>query len=87
MWDSHAEDMDNLRNCHSPDHPWTVYQVVNVNTESEPKVVLEDSDVLGQLVRHLLPTSAVSPPRAVPIPSDRDLLIQCCWEQCVLYSQ
>ena len=27
-------------------------------------------------MRHLLPTSAMSPPRAAPIPSDRELLIQ-----------
>ena len=76
VWESHAEDMDNLRNCHSPDRPQVVYQVVNVNTDSDPKVALEDSDVLGLLVRHLLPTSAVSPPRVAPILSDRELLIQ-----------
>ena len=51
--------------------------MVNVNMDSEPKVASEDSDVLGQLVRYLLPTSAVSPERAAPIPSDRELLIQC----------
>ena len=33
-------------------------------------------DVLGLLMRHLLPTPAVSPPRVTPMPSDRDLLIQ-----------
>ena len=76
MWESHADDTDNLRNCHSPDRPRAVYQVVNVNTDSEPKVASEDSDVLGKLLRHLLPTSAVSPPRAAPILSDCELLIQ-----------
>ena len=29
------------------------------------------------LLRHLLPTPAMSPPRATPIPSQRDQLIQC----------
>ena len=53
-----------------------VYQVVNVNMDSKPKVVSEDSDVLGLLMRHLLPTPAVSPPKATPIPSDHELLIQ-----------
>ena len=37
----------------------------------------EDQDVLGLLKRHLLPTPAVSPPKATPIPSDREQLIQC----------
>ena len=32
--------------------------------------------MLGLLMQHLLPTPAVSPPRATPIPSDRELLIQ-----------
>ena len=32
--------------------------------------------MLGLLMRHLLPTPAVSPPRVTPIPSDRDLLVQ-----------
>ena len=72
MWESHADDTDNLRNCHSPDRPRAVYQVVNVNTDSRPKVASEDSDVL----RNLWPTSPVSPPRAAPIPSDSELLIQ-----------
>ena len=31
---------------------------------------------MEQIRRHLLPTPAVSPPKATPIPSDRDLLIQ-----------
>ena len=32
--------------------------------------------MLGLLIRQLLPTPAVSPPRATPIPSDSELLIQ-----------
>ena len=71
VWESHAEDTDSWGICHSP-----VCQVVNVNTDSKPKVASEDSDVLGQLVRQLLPTPAVSPPRVTPIPSDCELLIQ-----------
>ena len=46
------------------------------STDSKSEVASEDSDVLGLLMRHLLPTPAVSPPRATPIPSDRELLIQ-----------
>ena len=32
--------------------------------------------MLGSLMQHLLPMLAVSPPRATPIPSDREQLIQ-----------
>ena len=44
--------------------------------DSQPNVASEESDVLEQIRRHLLPTLAVSPPKATPIPSDRGLLIQ-----------
>ena len=50
-----------------------IYQVVE---DSKPKVASEDSDVLEQIRRHLLQTPAVSPPKATPIPSDCELLIQ-----------
>ena len=73
MWESHAEDTDSWGGCHEPERPRAVYQVVD---DSKPKVASEDSDVLEQIRRHLLPTPAVSPPKATPIPSDRELLIQ-----------
>ena len=44
--------------------------------DSKPKVASEDSDVLERIRRHLLPTPAVSPPKATPNLSDRELLIQ-----------
>ena len=44
--------------------------------DSKPKVASEDLDVLERIRRHLLPTPAVSPLKATPIPSDRELLIQ-----------
>ena len=50
--------------------------MVDGSTDSKPEVASEDSDVLGLLMQHLLPTPAVSPPQATPIPSDRELLIQ-----------
>ena len=65
--------MDSWGGCHEPEHPRAVYQVVD---DSKPKVASEDSDVLEQIRRHLLLTSAVSPPKATPIPSDHELLIQ-----------
>ena len=47
--------------------------MVDEDTDSKQDVASEDSDVLGLLLRHLLPTLAGSPPRATPIPSDREL--------------
>ena len=43
--------------------------------EVAPDVILADQDVLNSLMWHVLPTPAVSPPRATPIPSERDQLI------------
>ena len=51
-------------------------QVIDVNKDSKPKVASEDLDVLERIMRHLLPTTAVPPPKATPFPSDRELLIQ-----------
>ena len=59
MWESHAEDTDSWGGCHEPESPWAIYQVVE---DSMPDVASEDSDVLDQIRRHLLPTPAVSPP-------------------------
>ena len=50
----------------------SVYRIDHVRTESGPEVTSEDQDRLGSLMRHLLPTPAVAPPRATPIPSDCD---------------
>ena len=46
-------------------HVW----INDVGTESGPVSYSEDQDMLGSLMRHLLPTPAVLPPRATPIPS------------------
>ena len=48
----------------------------NGQPELAPDVSSEDQDMLGSLMRHLLPTPAMSPPRATPIPSESDQLIQ-----------
>ena len=75
MWESHAEDTDRWGVRHESERPRAVYQVASVNTDSKPKVASEDLDVLGMLMRHLLPTPTVSPLKATPIPSDRELFI------------
>ena len=76
VWESHAEDTDKWGVCHESESPRALSQVARVDTDSKPRVASEDSDVLGLLMRYLLPTPAVSPPKAPPIPSDRELLIQ-----------
>ena len=70
VWESHAEDTDSCGARPSPNRP--VYQIDDVRTESGPDVSLEDQDLLGSFMQHLLPNSAVSPPRATPIPFDRE---------------
>ena len=62
----------------SLNRPLPVYRIDDVlmMTESGPDVSSEDQDMLGSLMRHLLPTPAVSPPRVTPIPSDREQLMQ-----------
>ena len=73
VWESHAEVTDSWGGGQDPEYPRAIYQVVK---DSQSPVALEESDVLDQIRRHLLPKPAVSPPKATPIPSDRDLLIQ-----------
>ena len=62
-----------LGRCPRPEYPRAIYQVVE---DSQSPVALNESDVLDQIRRQLLPTPTVSPPKATSIPSDRDLLIQ-----------
>ena len=63
--ESHAEVTDSWGGGQEPEYPRAIYQVVE---DSQPNVASEESDVLDQIRRHLLPTPAVSPPKATPIP-------------------
>ena len=74
VWESHAEATDSWGGGQDPEYPRATYQVVE---DSQLPVVLKESDVLDHIRRQLLPTPTVSPPKATPISSDRDLLIQC----------
>ena len=76
VWESHAEDTDKWGVGRRSERPWAVYKVASVDMDSKPKDASEDSDVLGLLMRHLLPTPAVSPPKATSILTDRELLLQ-----------
>ena len=73
VWESHAEVTDSWRGGQEPEYPRAIYQVVE---DSPPNVASEESDLLEQIRRHLLPTPAVSPPKATPILSDHELLMQ-----------
>ena len=77
VWESHAKDTDSWGACPSPERHRLVYRVDDIQTESKPEVSSEDQDMLGLLMRQLLPTPVVSPPRVTPIPSDCELFIQC----------
>ena len=76
VWESHAEDTSKWEVGRKSDRPRAVCQVASVDTNSRPNDVSADSDVLGELTRHLLPTPAISPPKATPIQSDYEILIQ-----------
>ena len=77
VWESHAEVTDSWGGGQKPEFPREIYQVAEDRLSN---VASEESDLLEQLKRHLLPAPAVSPPKATPIPSDYDLL-SACWEQ------
>ena len=74
VWESHAETTDSWTGGPDPEYPRAFYQVAE---DTQSPVALKESDVLDQIMRQLLTMPAVSPPKATPIPSDRDLLIQC----------
>ena len=44
--------------------------------EVEPAPPSPETETVEDIIRKLLPTPALPPPQAVPIPSDRDLLIK-----------
>ena len=76
VWESHAEDMNKWEVGRNADRPQAVYQVASVDANSRPNDASADKDVLGELMSHLLPTPAIAPPKATPIQSDYELLVQ-----------
>ena len=82
MWESHAEFVGHRGDSPTPRQPLPVYMIDdagtgNGQTGATADITPEDQELLGSLMRHLLPTPVVSPPEATPIPSEHDLLIQC----------
>ena len=81
MCGSHAEFTDRREDRPIPKRPLPFYLIDDAGMENgqpelAPELTSEDQDMLGSLMRHLLPTPAVSPPRVTPIPSECDQLQQ-----------
>ena len=73
VWESHTKATDSWGGGQDPEYPRAIYQEVE---DTQPPVSLQVSDVLDQIMRQLLLTPAVLPPKVTPIPSDRDMLVQ-----------
>ena len=73
MWESHTEAAIGWNGGSDPKSPRAIYQVTE---DSQSPVVSTESEMLDEVIRQLLPTPAVPPPKATPIPSDHELLIQ-----------
>ena len=69
VWESHTEAVNSWNGGPDPKFPQAIYQVAE---DTQPPVVSTESETLDEVMRQLLPTPAVSPPRA----SDHELLIQ-----------
>ena len=74
VWESHTEATDSWSGGPEPEYPRAIYQVAE---DTQSPVGFNVSDALDQIMGQLLPTPAVSPPKATPIPSDRYLIMQC----------
>ena len=84
MWESHTEATNSWSGGPDPEFPRAIYQVAE---DTQSPVELKESEGLDQIMRQLLPTPAVSPPKATLIPSDRERLIQRLLGQYVQSSQ
>ena len=80
VWKNHAEFVEHRGDSPTLRQPLPVSPIedtVKVQAGASVGTVPEDQDLLGALMRHLLPTPVVSPPEATPLPLECDLLIQC----------
>ena len=73
VWESHAEFVDHRGDSPTPRQPLPVYTIDdagtgNGQTGATVDITPEDQDLLGSLMRHLLPKPVVSPLEATPIP-------------------
>ena len=73
VWESHIEVTSSRQvrlDRHSP------RAVCQVTEDSQSPAVSTGSETLEEIMRRLLPKLTVPPPKAAPIPSDRELLMQ-----------
>ena len=73
VWESYTKATNSWSGGPDPEFPRAIYQVAE---DTQSPVALKESEALDEIMRQLLPTPAMSPPEATPIPSDRELLIQ-----------
>ena len=73
VWESHNEAGARRHDGSGRNSPPVVYQVTE---DSQSPAGSTESEMLDEIMRRLLPTPTVSHPKAAPIPSDRELLIQ-----------
>ena len=73
VWESHCEVEMEPRT--SPDRR-PVRAICQVTEVEQTPATSPETETLDDIIRKLLSTPALPPPQAVPIPSDRDVLIQ-----------
>ena len=73
VWESHNEAAIGRNGGSDRNSPRAIYQVTE---DSQSPAVSTELETLDKVIRRLLPTPTVPPPKAAPIPSDRELLIQ-----------
>ena len=73
VWESHTEAANSWNGGPDQKFPRAICQLAE---DTQSPVVSTESETLYEVMRRLLPTPAVSLPRAIPSPSDCELLIQ-----------
>ena len=67
VWESHYEAAVRCNDGSDRNYPRAVYQVTE---DSQSPAVSTESETLDEVIRRLLPTPMLPPPKATPIPSD-----------------
>ena len=73
MWESHCE-VEIEPRMSADRRP--AHAICQVTGDEPAPAASPETETLEDIIRKLLPTPALPPPQAVPIPSDRDILIQ-----------
>ena len=73
VWESHRE-VEIKPKMSTDRRPARV--ICQVTVDGQAHAASPETETLEDIIRKLLPTPALPPPQAAPIPSDRDLLIQ-----------